>query len=209
MLGRGVSIPGARRLTATPDRPTQSTVGLKQRFPGSKTAASLVGKRILAFAIDYLIILVYIAGLAGVSLTIITTSGGEPAAVHPFRGQLIGFATLTVPVFLYFYLQEGSEYAGTVGKRVMGLQVVGGKHQRGAFLRNVYKFLPWEIAHFGVHWLNYTSLESSGPAAWVFFVLTVPQIAVLIYFVSIVASKGRVGLYDRWAGTSIQNRRPD
>lgn len=73
----------------------------------------LLIKRGVAFGIDYLIIVIYAVLLFGITTMI------NPENVNPIKGQFIGFITLTLPVFLYFYLTEKSIYKGTIGKREM------------------------------------------------------------------------------------------
>jgi len=61
---------------------------------------------------------------------------------------------MTLPVSLYFILCESSKWQGTVGKRKMGIRVVDGVGQRIGISRSAFrtaiKFLPWEVAHFGI-----------------------------------------------------------
>lgn len=164
---------------------------------------SILAKRLMAFGIDYLIILAYISGLAGLTLALFAISGDDPTAVHPLRGQLVGMVTLTLPVFLYFFLMERGGRKATLGKRAMGIRVESTSGSRGVFLRNFFKLLPWEIAHTGVHWMFFYAAETGESPAWVYMVLSVPQFIMLVYFLSLIFSRGKAALYDRWAGTCV------
>jgi uncharacterized RDD family membrane protein YckC len=62
----------------------------------------------VAFGIDYLIIGLYAMLLFGITSLI------NPGMVNPVKAQFIGFITLTLPVYLYFYLSERSKYKGTI-----------------------------------------------------------------------------------------------
>src|SRR5688572_18085033 len=110
----------------------------------------MVIKRVKAFAIDYSIILAYIAFLIAVTLIVSSIAGWDVRVAEPVEGQLTGFFTLTLPVILYFCISENGHHAGTIGKRKLHLQVVAAdltKAGRGQLLiRNCIKFLPWELA---------------------------------------------------------------
>lgn len=160
----------------------------------------LLIKRVLAFGIDYLVIVAYALLLFGItSLFGLTVFG-------PIRGQVVGFVTLTLPVFLYFYLNERSTYRATIGKRVMNISVITNLQSgnRNVLIRNVLKFLPWEIAHIGVHWIVYYSRMEMVTPNWVWAVLILPQIVVLGYMISAIIYKGEQSLYDKIANTKIE-----
>ena len=72
------------------------------------------------------------------------------------------------------------------------------------FIRTVLKFIPWEIAHTGVHWIVYYSLQDKNPPLWVLIVLIVPQLIVIAYVISIFATKGKRSIYDKAAGTKVE-----
>ena len=158
---------------------------------------SLILKRIIAFAIDYILILIY-----GTVLYFITIQFGAKN-LSPIEGQIVGFVSLTLPVFLYFYLTENSLQHATLGKRIQKIRVNTSNQQSSVLKRNFIKFLPWEIAHIGVHWISYFSNHSINPPLWVWIVLIVPQITVLYYMISILRSKGKGSLYDDFAKTEV------
>ena len=58
---------------------------------------NITGRRLLAFSIDYLVIAVYGLLLFGIATLV---GVGKHS---PFIGQLVGFITLTLPIFLYFF----------------------------------------------------------------------------------------------------------
>jgi len=110
---------------------------------------TLAIKRLKAFALDYLVILAFII----ISILIGFLSGVKIHSV--LERQLLGFVTLTLPVFLYFYLSEISKSGATFGKRFAKISVKSnqtGKYKT-IFIRNFIKFLPWEIAHIGLAYL--------------------------------------------------------
>jgi uncharacterized RDD family membrane protein YckC len=149
--------------------------------------------------IDYFVIALY-----GTLLFFVVSLIGIPD-LGPISGQIVAFFTLTLPVFLYFLLMERSSKKGTFGKQLMKLKVLPQEGKSpNYFKRNLLKFLPWEIAHTGIHWMYYFDAISNEPPLWLWFVLILPQIAVFIYFVSIVLSKGSSSFYDQLSFTMVK-----
>jgi len=170
---------------------------------------NLITKRFLAYGIDYLLIVAYIIVLAGTSVFIVGVEriellmGGKEFS--PVKAQLFGFITLTLPVFLYFYFTEKSKRKATVGKRLMKLSVSNQlqNNNQKILTRNVLKFLPWEIAHTGVHWASYYSMENLEPPVWVWLLHLLPIFIVIAYVVSVIFYRGESSLYDKVANTKI------
>ncbi len=83
--------------------------------------------RLLAFALDYLVIAAYALGLAAVTLLAANPLRGLLTALlaTPASRDAVAFVTVVLPVSLYFALQEGSARQGTWGKRKLGLRVTG------------------------------------------------------------------------------------
>jgi len=81
--------------------------------------------RVLAFAFDYLVIVLYLIVLITISLAV---SSVFPDIVpmmfgNPVSGQIMGFLMITLPVTLYFALLESSPWQATWGKRRQRLKV--------------------------------------------------------------------------------------
>jgi len=167
----------------------------------------LLTRRLIAFSIDCLLILFYAGLLFLSSLLIQYLSTKQLAEPSPLYGQLIGFFSLTLPVFLYFLISEKSRQKGTIGKRISNIQVemVGNRPAttQQLFIRNFLKFLPWEIAHTGVHWVLFYSRNNEQTPFWVYALLIVPQLAAIFYFITIILTKGNGSFYDKIAGTKI------
>lgn len=169
-------------------------------------------KRVLAFLIDYLIVVAY-AGLLFLVVYllnpgIITQTEPFAESINPLRSQLIGFFTLTLPVFLYFFLTENNSRHATIGKRIFKIEIASypasALTTRKIFIRNLLKFLPWEIAHTGVHWLVYYNQNGAETPVGVYIILTIPQLIMILYFFSIVFSRGHRSIYDSVAGTTVK-----
>jgi len=162
---------------------------------------TLLTRRILACLLDYAIILIY-ATLIFLIVTSIEPIESFLKTDDPIKGQFIGFLFLTLPVFFYFYLFEKNKNRATVGKRIFKISL---KNIKGSiFKRNLIKFLPWEIAHLGVHWLLYSSKNSIATPYWIWICLIAPQLIVICYFISILTSKGTSSIYDTISKTKLE-----
>mgnify|MGYP001210757838 CR=1 FL=1 len=160
--------------------------------------------RILSSIIDFGIIAAY-ATMLFLATNLLFSMFNWKFSGNPYIGQLIGFMTLTLPVITYSYLTEKSNWKGTVGKKLQKLIVLPDQNKsvHNILLRNILKYLPWELAHTGVHWIIYYSSNGIEPPLWVWINLILPQIVVIAYFISIVISKGQSSIYDNIAKTKI------
>jgi uncharacterized RDD family membrane protein YckC len=140
---------------------------------GVPKAAPLM-RRYGALLIDYLLILGYGAVLFMLSTIFPVVS--RLFASDAMTSHLSGFLLFTFPVLLYFVLWESSSHRGTLGKRKFGIQVVDPSGERigksRALLRSMAKFLPWELAHFGIWRLHFPGDVSE---AAVMFLLTIQE----------------------------------
>ncbi|MBP1963355.1 RDD family protein [Paenibacillus aceris] len=163
-----------------------------------------LGTRLIAFLWDYVIIAGYIILLIGVSfllrplLTPLFTT-------NPLLAEINGFLFITLPVYLYFAICEGSKWHATWGKRKMGVVVSGinGKSigLGSSLLRSALKFVPWELSHFTI-W--HMVIPSKYPNSFIFALLATVYGLVLIYLISPLWNKNKQTLYDFIAGTVIR-----
>ena len=165
----------------------------------------MLKRRFIAFVIDYLVILLYATFLWGLSLWLYKPFDISSIRISPVEGQVLGLVSLTIPVFLYHYLMESSSKMGTIGKLKMGIQVAANKRSQ-VFWRNLIKFLPWELAHLGVHQIRYFSNQEAEAPIWIWLFLLLPQLLVIMYLITIFRTKGTSSLYDRLAGTTVAQR---
>ena len=168
---------------------------------------SIVLRRIKAFAIDYLIILLYIGLLLATTLLVSRVFSVNIEKPGPVSGQLIGFFTLTLPVILYFTISENSKKAGTIGKRTFHLQVVSNNFTKVRFgqllIRNSVKFLPWEMAHFFVFRLFYFARNNAQTPDWVLAGLIASQGIALLYLIYLIVNKNNRSLYELLSQTRV------
>jgi len=177
--------------------------------PASAPQRAGVRPRLLAFALDYLVIAVYALGLAAVTLLAANPLRGLLTALlaTPASRDAVAFVTVVLPVILYFALQEGSARQGTWGKRKLGLRVTaldGSQLPLGrAFVRALVKFLPWQIAHTCLFHIPGWPLAPAAPPAWVIVGFGLVWLMVFSYLALLAFSKSHRTPYDRLAGSEV------
>lgn len=100
--------------------------------------------------VDYLVILVYLSVLFVINLVfILFIFKGIPPYTET-QSQLIATFISVIPIVIIFsYLDYYKN--GSIGKRVSGLKLIYEQHRfSSSLLRNVIKFLPWQLGHLGV-----------------------------------------------------------
>lgn len=163
-------------------------------------------RRAAAYLIDIALLYVYIIVLFFASTAV--------DSVLPFHDLMaesyalrhgISFSTLTLPLVLYFILMERSGRQGTLGKAQMKLHVTDGSGDRAStrsvVIRNLVKFLPWEIAHTHIH-INpeFITAGRTTVAGWVFGV-GLPIAAMVVYAAMIATRSDGRSLYELMSGT--------
>lgn len=160
--------------------------------------------RIYAFLLDYLVIIIYGVFVVGTISLLFRQTFQTLFSVSPAIAELTGFMMMTLPISFYFILYECSKWQGTLGKRKMGLRVVDGFGQRigvgRSFVRTAIKFLPWELAHFGI-WQ--VILPSNMNEIIIYIILISANFAILAYLLFPLTNKKRKNIYDWIAGTEV------
>ena len=108
-----------------------------------------VKKRMIEFLFDYLFILAYLLILfLGSMLIYIIFFNGIPEFTE-IQSQCLVFLTSVLPIILLFtYLDYKNN--GSFGKAKAGLELVYQKKTvQASLIRNVIKFLPWQLGHMG------------------------------------------------------------
>lgn len=106
-------------------------------------------KRMIEFLFDYLFILAYLVLLfLGSMLIYIILFNGVPEFTE-IQSQCLVFLTSVLPIILLFtYLDYKNN--GSFGKAKAGLELVYQKKTvQASLIRNVIKFLPWQLGHMG------------------------------------------------------------
>ena len=164
-------------------------------------------RRLLAFAVDWFVLVVLWGGLV-FGAVMIATGGNPPQPASPWAAQGISFLTMTLPFTLYLALCESSPMRASLGKRALGLVVsreTGGRLSFGsALLRNAVKFTPWEFGHM-VAWQS-AFAGGGGFPAWLWAPAAIAFGGPMWWLVALLAA-GRTP-YDRWAAAGVV-RSPD
>ena len=171
-----------------------------------KHSYARLGVRVIAFALDYIIIAGYLLFVVAVGIVVNTYF---PTVAHelfsnPLSGQITGFLILTLPVSLYFILFESSAWQATWGKRKKGLQVTRTDGTRLTFLRagsrTLLKFIPWELAHTCIWQISFAR---QAPPQIIIVGFVVVWILVGANIISLWISPTHQTLYDWLASTYV------
>ena len=162
-------------------------------------------QRVRAFALDYIIILFYLAALTLLSLLINRLfSVNEWLFADRARAQLTGFFLITLPVALYFAFGESSVQQATWGKKRMGLVVTDPNEERLTFWRSLartfLKFIPWELSHTLI-WQIYFSPQTN--SLWINYGFILVYALVGLNIASLLMTKKHQTLYDLLAKTYV------
>ncbi len=120
-----------------------------------------VKKRMIEFLFDYLFILAYLLILfLGSMLIYIIFFNGIPEFTE-IQSQCLVFLTSVLPIILLFtYLDYKKN--GSFGKAKAGLELVYQKKTvQASLIRNVIKFLPWQLGHMGTIHGFYSNFDGS------------------------------------------------
>jgi len=166
-------------------------------------------KRIIAFMLDYLVIVGYIIVLTLIAIGLMYAVDSSQAVVmftNPFVADLLTFLTLVLPVILYHALLESSVHQATWGKQKIGIKVIDVKGSRlsrpQALLRSLVKFLPWQMAHTCIYhvkgWPSAPEMTSE-----IVVGLVVVWVLVGVYVSSLILSKTHRTPYDWLASACV------
>jgi uncharacterized RDD family membrane protein YckC len=178
--------------------------------PGMKTSLLLLWNRLVAFALDYVVISIYLALLVALGVLLALTPlgpGFQALFADPTSAELTAFALLVLPVLLYFALFESSRWQATLGKRARGLRVVTAEGAPVGFpralVRNGLKLVPWELTHACLWRIPGWPFAPQTPPLWVNVGLLLVWVIVAIYAISLVTSRTGQTLYDRLADVQV------
>jgi len=167
-------------------------------------------KRLLAFALDYIIISAYLVVLVILGVVIARTPAGPGFRAlfdDPNSAEATAFLLLVVPVLLYFAIFESSRWQATWGKRVLGLRAETTSGERAGFLRalwrNALKLLPWELTHACLWRIPGWPFDPQTPPLWINVGLVLVWVIVAVYVISLIFSRTGQTLYDHLADMRI------
>ncbi|GAA2090773.1 hypothetical protein GCM10009840_32330 [Pseudolysinimonas kribbensis] len=161
-------------------------------------------RRIVAFLIDWLCILGWVAVTAAVGVPLYL--GGVTRGLDTVALNVIATVVLVIPVVVAAAVFESRRRAATPGKRVLHLEVRHGSRAPRfgrALLRNLLKIgVPWVIGHSAVFVLATAGLAGTPTPPLGYVLLVAAYVLPIAYLVSLFAGSGRA-LYDRVAGTRV------
>jgi uncharacterized RDD family membrane protein YckC len=170
-----------------------------------ETDRAVALRRLLAFAVDWLVVVLWGGVVFGAVM--LATGGQPPRPANPWIAQAIGFLTMTAPVTLYFAICESSAMRASLGKRVLRLVVSRDNGEplpfASALLRNAVKFVPWEFGHMVTQHAIFAG--DAGFPAWLWGPVVVAYGGPLWWVVALIAT-GRTP-YDRWASARVARSR--
>ena len=150
---------------------------------------------------DYLVVLLYLALLFGVTIVVYHLFFEGIPKMNETQSQLIALLTSVIPIIVIFaYLDCARD--GSIGKRKADLKVVY-KHKsfQASVIRNVIKFLPWQLGHMSTIHGIYTDFD-----VWaIVLFFTSIGFAVLLLLMGLVR-KDKRHLGDLLAHTQVQNQ---
>lgn len=103
--------------------------------------------RVKEFAYDYLVILGYLVLLFVMTMVVYMLLLDGIPQMSELQSQLIALVTSVIPVVLIFTYLDYAQ-GGSFGKKKAGLKLVY-RHTsvKSSLLRNIIKFLPWQLGH--------------------------------------------------------------
>lgn len=161
--------------------------------------------RAAAFALDYIVILFYLAALTLIGLVLNLSFGIiQSAFAERVRAQVIAFLLVTLPVTLYFAFGESSLRKATWGKSKLRLQVTDGQGNRislwRALARTGLKFVPWELSHTLIWTITFSN---AGVPEWVNYGFAIVYGLIGLNLASLVLTKRHQALYDLLSKTCV------
>lgn len=120
---------------------------------------------------------------------------------QPYHVYFWVLFTVSLPIWLYFILQEMSPRQSTIGKRFMHLIVTDNANLRiskkQSFIRTMMKLLPWEITHIGLIPIYFS--EDPQPNIGLY----VANGLIVMYLIYFIIQKGKIAVHDIVARTKV------
>lgn len=139
-----------------------------------------IRKRFTALLIDWLIMSLYIVLLLSITMLFYYIFFGKVPEITQMGTQFIAALTTVIPICIFSIVYEIKSKYGSIGKRIMGLQVVrSSKTIYHPIIRNIIKFLPWQLAHIAVIYGIYQGFGTT-----VFIIFYVLSLGLVILFIS-------------------------
>ena len=155
--------------------------------------------RLKELVIDWLVISTYLIILAIISISFyMIVFKGIPKTTE-IQSQLIATITSVIPIIIIFSILDFKK--GSIGKQKSGLKLYFKERKfRYSIIRNIVKFLPWQIGHMATIHGVYAGFDSI-----ITIILQIISLTLLvIMFLMGILRKDKRHLGDILAGTQVQ-----
>jgi len=156
--------------------------------------------RIKALLWEWIFISAYLIALLFFTLMFYHFVIGSMPVFSQTQSQWIAFLASILPIIGIFTFWEGKSPYASIGKRKSGLMV---RYQhnpiRGSIIRNVLKFLPWQLGHMSTIRGMYYGYESGLTLVLCGLAMSLP----VVYILMVVISKDHRHLPDIMAGSIV------
>ena len=149
--------------------------------------------RIKELVIDWIVICVYLIILAIISISFYMIVFKGIPKVTEIQSQIIATITSVIPIIIIFSILDFRR--GSIGKQKVGLKL----YFKYSVIRNIVKFLPWQIGHMGTIHGIYTEFDT------ISIILQIIALTLLVtMFLMGILRKDKRHLGDILAGTQVQ-----
>ena len=154
--------------------------------------------RIKELVIDWLVICIYLIMLAIVSISFYMIIFKGIPKVTELQLQLIATITSVIPIIIIFSILDFKK--GSIGKQKSGLKLYFKERKfRYSIIRNIVKFMPWQIGHMATIHGIYTEFDT------ISIILQIIALTLLVtMFLMGILRKDKRHLGDILAGTQVQ-----
>ncbi len=163
-------------------------------------------RRFLALLLDYLVIVAWGVVLFGVNMLIFFGFLDGLPSFDELGMNLLSL-TMIVPVLLYSIILEASGKHATLGKRWQRIKVTSADKKPlrlwQVIVRNLVKFLPWQLAHMMI--FHGFALNWEVSPLWL-TILSMTYFIPIIWIGVVVFRKDHRGIHDLLAGSIVVNR---
>ena len=157
-------------------------------------------KRLKELLIDYIVILLYLLLLFALTMVFSALFINDTPEFKEIHLQIISFFTSVLPIVLIFSYLDYSK--GSLGKQRSGLKLYyRNKSPWVSILRNIIKFLPWQLAHMGVIRGIYNNFDLVSS-----MLTSASLVLAFSFFLMAILRKDKRHLGDLIGGTQVQNR---
>ena len=156
--------------------------------------------RIKELVIDWLVICMYLIMLAIISVSFYMIVLKGIPKVTELQSQLIATITSVIPIIIIFSILDFKR--GSTGKQEVGWKLYFKKREfKYSVIRNIIKFMPWQIGHMATIHGIYTEFDT------ISIILQIISLTLLvIMFLMGILRKDKRHLGDIVAGTQVQHK---